>query len=135
MPPEELHAPGEQHVALPVAERVQVQAQPLAVLRGPVGLCGVHGLEEQGACHGAEVRDVVASLEERVLLAVELVVDAVEPVKTLLHVVHGPARQERRTVLREPVLAAQTLDDLQPALGVAPLVVAAHRPSQQLADT
>lgn len=133
--PEELHAPGEQHVALPVAERLQVQAQPLAVLGGPVGLGAVHGLEEQCACHGTEVGDVVAPLEKRVLLAVKLVVHAVEPVKALLHVVHGPARQEWGSVLREPVLTTEALDDLQPAFGVAALVVAAHRPSQQLADT
>lgn len=133
--PEELQSPGEQHVALPEDQQVEVQAQPLAVLGGPVRLCRVHGLEEQGTGHRAEVRDVVATLEERVLLAVEVVVHPVEPVKALLHVVHGPARQQRGPVALEPVRAAQAVDDLQPALGVAPLVVAAHRPSQELADT
>lgn len=133
--PEELQPPGEQHVALPEDQQVQVQAQPLAVLGGPVRLCRVHGLEKQGTGHRAEVRDVVAALEERVLLAVEVVVHPVEPVKALLHVVHGPARQQRGPVALEPVRAAQAVDDLQPALGVAPLVVAAHRPSQELADT
>lgn len=90
MLPKELQAPGQQHMALPVNQQIQVEAQPLAVLLGPVGLCGVHGLKQESTSHGAKVRDVVAALEQWVLLAMVLVVHPVEPVKALLHVVHGP---------------------------------------------
>ena len=133
--PEGLDAPAEQHLGLPELLEHQVSNEPLAVLGGPLGLALPEHLEEQATGHRAEVGDVVAPTEERVVLSVELLVGAVEVIKTLFHGLYNRRGHERRAVCGKPVLAAQTLDDLEPALGVAPLVVLAHRPSQELTNS
>lgn len=134
-PPEGLNAPAEQQLALPVLLEHQVSGEPLAVLGGPVGLALPEHLEEQATCDRAEVGDVVAPAEERVVLSVELLVGAVEVKEALLHGLDNRRGHERRAVCGKPVLAAEPLDDLEPALGVAPLVVLAHRPSQELTNS
>lgn len=133
--PEGLDAPAEQHLGLPELLEHQVSNEPLAMLGGPLGLALPEHLEKQATGHGAEVGDVVAAVEQRVVFPVELLVGAVKVVKTLFHCLGHRGGHERRTVLGEPVLAAQALDDLEPALGVAPLVVLAHSPSQELTNT
>lgn len=133
--PEGLNPPGRQHLALPVLFEHQVPCEPLAVLRGPVRLALPEHLKKQTPCDRAEVRNIVAAVEQWVVFPVELLVGAVKVVKTLFHCLDHRGGHERRTVLGEPVLAAKPLDDLEPALGVAPLVVLAHRPSQEFTNT
>jgi len=134
-PPKHLNAPAQQHLALPEPLEHQVPNKPLAVLRGPVGLALPKHLEEQATRDRAEIRNVVAATEQRVVLTVELLVGAVEVKEALFHGLYNRRGHERRPVCGEPVLAAEPLDDLEPALGVAPLVVLAHRPSQELTNS
>lgn len=135
VPFEEVQSPCLEHMIAPAhAHTLGCVGEPLAVLLGP-GRIEVHGaLEEQPACHGAQVGHVVASSEEPMASVVQVAPLAVEPEEAALHVGHHGVGQQRRAVQIEPVLAAESPDHLEPALGVAPLVVAAHRPSQELTD-
>lgn len=132
---EKLQAPTQEHMVAPVLSHpLRSVCQPSAVLVGPWGIQMHRALVEQPAGHGAKVRHVVASGEEPVFAVVKFAPLAIKPIKASLHVGHHSTGQQLGSMAVEPVLAAQPPDHLEPALGVAPLVVAAHRPTQELTD-
>lgn len=104
------------------------------MVRGPLRLERHARLIEQAATHGAQVGDIAASRKEWVAAITHSPVHCNKLAETLLHVVRHCARNERRPTFAKVLWVAQVAQNLQPALGVAPLHQLAHRLSKQQSD-
>lgn len=101
---------------------------------GPVGFERHAGLIKEPPPHRTQVRDIAASRKEWVAAITHGLVHCNKPPEPPLHVVRYRASNDGRALRLKVLGVAQVAEDLQPALGVAPLHELAHRLSKEESD-
>lgn len=132
-----VYLPRSKHITPPARQVFTVcpwLCQPTPVMRSPLRLKRHTRLVKQPAAHCAQVRDIAASCKEWVAAITHTPVHTNKLGKALFHVVCHCARYDRRPICVKILGVTQVAQDLQPALGIAPLHQLAHRLSKELSN-